>query len=297
MGHNRSEAATKSLALVEKDLQTAINNSKDIVIKPNLVQPSCPEACTSSSILRALIDSYPEIAEKRVKIAEGSSVGTTSEGFKSMGYTKLSREYGFELVDVNHDESKYIAIYDATRRKMEVRASITLLESDLRISVCPAKTHDTVLLTLSIKNCCVGALVGDDKKLVHQGYPMINLNLSILARELFPHFSIVDAYTPMEGDGPTDGNCTKRGIVLAGKDSLAVDSSASRLLGFEPEKIGYLVYCDLLDLGMMREDMIDLTGLEKPITLAPLIPHHSFRKQLAWKFDDDFAFRALGIRE
>jgi len=294
-GDDRETATSKSLRYIADDFITVLNNAKRIALKPNLVQPSCADACTDSRVIRKLLLDFPEILEKEVIIVEGSSVGSTRSGFKRLGYEALAREFGFDLVDVNEDDSSDLTLYDTKRNRITARASNTLLDSDLRVSVCPAKTHDTVIATLSIKNCCVGALKGSDKTLIHQGYPIANLNIALLARYLHPHFSIVDAFAPMEGDGPTDGSCVRRGIVISGVDPVSVDSFTSRLMGFDPENIGYLHYCSLIGLGRLKREEIDPIGDDCLRGFAPLKPHSSFASQLGWIFHDDFAYEALEI--
>jgi uncharacterized protein (DUF362 family) len=44
----------------------------------------------------------------------------------------------------------------------------------------------------------------------------------------------------MEGDGPIMGTARHVGAVIMGRDLLAVDSTAARIMGFNPRKISYL---------------------------------------------------------
>ena len=50
-------------------------------------------------------------------------------------------------------------------------------------------------------------------------------------------FSIVDGIIAMEGNGPVAGDAKPLGILLAGENPVAVDSTCARLMGFDEEKI------------------------------------------------------------
>lgn len=295
-GDRRGDAAIRSLSEVREELRDAIRKSQRIVLKPNLVDISRRDACTDISIIDSLLNSFPELLDRNLRIAEGSSSGSTHEGYKSLGYTDFCADHDIELIDVNSDDSRAIRIYDRKRDAFSVRASKTLLDSDLRISLTPAKTHDTVVITLSLKNCCVGSLVGGDKQLIHQGYQMINLNLALLAKRLHPHFSLIDAFSPMQGDGPVYGECTHRGLAISGMNSIAVDSAASRIMGFDPREVGYLFYSEEMGIGSLRPEDSNLLGdVEEADDCPPLKPHSTFESQIKWKFEDDFPFEVLGI--
>ncbi len=46
----------------------------------------------------------------------------------------------------------------------------------------------------------------------------------------------------MEGDGPVDGTSVEMKTVIASADAVKADGAGARLIGFEPEDVGYLYY-------------------------------------------------------
>jgi uncharacterized protein (DUF362 family) len=57
----------------------------------------------------------------------------------------------------------------------------------------------------------------------------------------FPrHFSIVDGIVGMEGNGPIQGNPKPVGVLVAGRDFVAVDATCCRIMKIKPEAIRYL---------------------------------------------------------
>jgi uncharacterized protein (DUF362 family) len=113
--------------------------------------------------------------------------------------------------------------------------------ADVVISMPKLKTHHWVGVTLSMKNLfgtLPGIFYGWPKNLLHQrGIPnsIIDLALTIPV-----HYAIVDGVIGMEGDGPIMGVAKQVGAVIMGKNLLAVDCTAARIMGFDPYKIDYL---------------------------------------------------------
>jgi uncharacterized protein (DUF362 family) len=53
-------------------------------------------------------------------------------------------------------------------------------------------------------------------------------------------FAIVDGIEALEGYGPLLGNRLHAGVIVAGSDLTAVDATCCRVMGIDPEQIGYL---------------------------------------------------------
>jgi uncharacterized protein (DUF362 family) len=71
----------------------------------------------------------------------------------------------------------------------------------------------------------------------------------------------------MEGDGPVDGTSVDMGVAIASADPVKADGIGARLIGFEPEDIGYLHYLQNEDnMGEYSLDNLvgdDLNKLKK----------------------------------
>lgn len=96
----------------------------------------------------------------------------------------------------------------------------------------------------------LGSRWGSSKMAMHQGVPIINLNLAMVAPHVWPHLAVIDGWRGMEGEGPSAGEPVEWGAALAGTDPLAVDTLTTELMGFDPEDVGYLQYRRELDLGV-----------------------------------------------
>lgn len=125
-------------------------------------------------------------------------------------------------------------------------------------------------------------LMGNDKVQVHQGYPVLNLNLFRLAQRTWPHLAVIDGFQGMEGEGPEHGEPVEWGIAIASADALAADCLAVHLMGFDPDRIGYLHYCHRAGLGQGDSALMEVVG-ESPQACARLFkPPPAYPAQLNW---------------
>lgn len=142
--------------------QLSFATCRHIVIKPNFVSIDRPLAITHIDAVRAVLDVIRRSYAGPITIAEGAAITPTARGFEHLGYCALASEYRLTLLDLNDDQTVPVQVYDRQLQPRTLRLARTVVESDMRISVGPPKTHDTVRVTLSLKNMIMGALVNRD---------------------------------------------------------------------------------------------------------------------------------------
>jgi uncharacterized protein (DUF362 family) len=331
-GDDRYHNVLDALKRVAADID--LSARRHVLVKPNFVVTDRPLATTHVDAVRAVLDFVRERYQGPITIAEGPSARPAAEGFRRYGYEPLSKIHGVEFLDLNYDEPVSVQVYDRRLRPMRLLVARSVLESDFRISVGPPKTHDVVMVTLSLKNMIMGSLISrlshtpssgnrsgpdavgvkktllrlvplwmrrlpfvewiqfwamstlepSDKMKMHQSYPVINLNLALLAPLLKPHLSVIDGFEAMDGNGPTGGTPVSLRVALASTDALAADVVGAALMGFDADEVGYLHYCRKMGLGSGDLDRIDLVG-NAPLAscVRPFRPHHAIHRQRRWR--------------
>jgi len=156
-GKNRYDNICRVLELVSDDVD--FQGRRQVVIKPNFVSTHRQLASTHVDAVRAVLDFVRARYDGRLVIAEGAALVNTWEGFERFGYNELIDRYNVSLVDLNADQVVSIQVYDQQLRPKTLRLARTVVESDLRISVGPPKTHDVVIVTMSLKNMIMGSLI------------------------------------------------------------------------------------------------------------------------------------------
>jgi hypothetical protein len=127
--------------------------------------------------------------------------------------------------------------------------------------------------------------MGGDKRKIHQGYAVHNLNLYLLAKAFPPHLSIIDGYIGMDGDGPEAGDPVQWGAAIASLDPVAADCLAAQLMGFDISDIGYLWYCYRKGLGAGDIEQMEILGAEPNDCYRRFRPPPTLEAQKCWRND------------
>ncbi|MDP2727342.1 MAG: DUF362 domain-containing protein [Dehalococcoidia bacterium] len=320
-GPSRYDNIRRGLELIEADIR--LEPDQTIVVKPNLTSSTTALAITHVEALRAVLRFLRERTSASIIIAEGTGTAaeSTPVAFKQFGYYALAQKFGVALVDLNKDTGVEVQLLNSRLQPMTIKVSRTLLEANYRVSVTMPKTHDTVVMTASLKNMIMagplrrqGAISerlitfisrhiprsilyapfmhglraqaptskDNYKALIHQGYPAMNMNLFLLARLLKPHLAVIDGFQGMEGEGPVGGREVALGLALASTDAVAADVVAAKIMGFDLEQIGYLHYCHRAGLGEGDLDKITILGERMEEHIRPFRPHSTVKEQLEW---------------
>jgi len=273
----------EALRLIEDDIKESIKGKRRVLIKPNFVSTRRQLAATHVDAVRAVLDVISKYHSGRIIIGEGPASSSLRNGLINYGYLKLQDEYDVEFIDLNEDDYVELKAYDSDLKPMKLRMSKTLLESDYRISVALPKTHDFVIVTLSIKNVVVGGLVRGEKSRIHQGYKAINLNIAELAKHVMPSLAVIDGFIGMEGRGPVSGDPVKLGVAAASLYPVSLDAVICKVMGFDPLDVGYLYYLDKWGIGVADLNRIRVIGESIEDLARKFRPHPNFKDMLRWR--------------
>ena len=96
-----------------------------------------------------------------------------------------------------------------------------------------------------------------------------------------PDLVVLDGFQCMEGDGPVNGTAVDFDIAIASTDPVKADSLGARLLGLEPEEIGYLHY--LQQDGMGSCSLEGLVGDDPSALTRTVRRHGTYDIQSQWQ--------------
>jgi uncharacterized protein (DUF362 family) len=235
---------------------------KRVLIKPNAARLASPGegVTTHPEVVAATIDHLKERGVKHIVIGESCIFGVNAkEAFRVTGLKEISEKKGVELVDFDQSDPIEIVIPGGKLLK-KIKVPSLLKSFEFIISIPVMKTHMHTLVTLSIKNM-KGLLWRKEKVKLHQlrydkeitnGHKALDMAISEMAMVLSPDLAIIDGTTGMEGMGPAYGRVKKVGMILVGNNPLSTDAVATRLMGFNPEKIPHLKLSAEKGLGEIR---------------------------------------------
>ncbi len=124
------------------------------------------------------------------------------------------------------------------------------------------KTHGHSTTTGAIKNS-FGGLLKEVRHYAHKYMHEVLVDLLMMQQELHPNvFAVMDGTVCGNGAGPRTMQPVVKNILLASADSVAIDATAARLMGFDPLQIPYLRMCQEMGLGTAKPAEIELMGEE-----------------------------------
>ena len=93
---------------------------------------------------------------------------------------------------------------------------------------------------------------------------ILHYNMFMLAQEVYPDLGVIDGFEAMEGNGPTWGTPFDARVAMASLDPLALDTLATKIMGFDPTQILYLSSMNQAGMGQGNLEKIQTigTGLE-----------------------------------
>jgi uncharacterized protein (DUF362 family) len=278
----RRDATRRSLDLIGDDIRQRLRSRK-VLIKPNFVSTNRQLASSHVDQIRGILDFFRSFHNGEIIVAE-AACGDTIEAFETFGFDKLGRDYGVCLVDLNMGPWDMLTIRGKEGEEKYVRVSRVLQDAGwYRVSAAKMKTHDTVIVTLSVKNAAMGAVIEGDKKAVHQGIRMTNRNIAAIAARVWPDLAVIDGVVGMEGDGPVNGDPIEVGVTLASVDPLAADSVACEIMGLSVRDVGYLTLCHRRGLGETDLKHIQTVGALLHECRMPFRLHRNVERQHAWR--------------
>ena len=267
-GNDRREIVYQSLKMIEDEILGSIGD-KQILIKPNMVQTYNPLCATHVDAVRAILDFLKPHSKRKIMIGESTAGQNTFDGFKNYKYLALEKEYDVKLIDLNLQGYEYRYVFGKGNRPLPIRIISTFLNPNVYIiSAARMKTHDRVLVTLSLKNVIMASPINDykknDKGLAHTGQRALNTichyNLFHLAQQVYPDLAVIDGFVAMEGDGPVWGSEFDSRVAIASRDALAADTLATKVMGFDPKRILYLSAMTQAGMGQGDIEKINVLG-------------------------------------
>jgi uncharacterized protein (DUF362 family) len=214
-----------------------------IVLKPNLVEFDRTTAInTDPRLVAAAVVALRRLGAADVVVGEGPGHRRdTQYVVTSSGLSEALDAVDAPFVDLNADAVTRTPLHSRYTALGDLWLPRTIADADVVVSMPKMKTHHWAGATLSLKNCfgCVpGRVYGWPKNVLH--WAGLEQAIVDVAAAVRPDLQIVDGIVGMQGNGPIQGTPISAGVLVFGTDPVATDATAARLMGMDPDRIGYL---------------------------------------------------------
>lgn len=264
-----------------------------VLIKVNTVMKGAPLANTHPEALRGVLEFLKTLSPDQVLVGEAS--GNPIERFRECGFFELQNNYSFQFLDLNTTGYEELELLSTELKLLPVKITKAYKEFDCLISLSVPKVHSEAVLTLSAKNM-MGFLANGEQWKVHgirdfqanlkDCVQVIHKNLRTLLAKVRPHVAVLDGFHSFEG-GPIPqcarGRKVDLKIAVAGSDFVAVDTVTAKVLGFNPQDIGYVAYSAEGGYGIGDLSEIEIMGTAIEEARRSLEPTPRINILLSWQ--------------
>lgn len=245
-----------------------VNKDTETLIKLNLSWTKYFPSCSSQpwqleGVVKTLLeDGYKK--EKLIPIENKTVVTKPLKGAKNNKWMPVLQKYNLPFVPLPEVEWQVYEFKEKLLRldrifpkgieipKMFIGKNIIHLPT--------VKTHGHSITTGAIKNA-FGGLLKEVRHYAHKYIHEVLVDLLIMQKELHPGlFCVMDGTVCGDGAGPRTMDPKVKNIILAGSDSVAIDSIAAKLMGFDPMSIPYIRMSHEKGLGTGDPAEIEVVG-------------------------------------
>ena len=253
-GKQPSKMVETALGLIGAD--GLVKPTDKVLIKPNYVVAKHPSTgiTTDSRVIESIIEFVKSCGAKDVVVGEGGA-GDTERAFDVVGIREVTARQKVRLVNLNRESRVNVRIPQPFALK-EVGVAETALKSTCIINVPKLKVHHKAVVTLCMKNL-MGFIL--PKSIMHS---RINEKIADLA-SLFKDkvkINVIDGLVGVEVD-ETSGNPVKMNLIIAGRDTVAVDVVGTAVMGIDPKRVKYLSLAEERGLGVSNIKEIEVLGV------------------------------------
>jgi len=284
-----SRVAVRRVANYQADLSSVLFETlrefdlpvrgKTVLLKPNLVGlDPLGMMNTHPAVIAAARESFLRLGAAEVMVGDGPAMDRDTQAvLESIRLREFAGPLSRFFVALNTDDVERVLLKTRASRLRELYFPKTVRGVDFLVSLPKLKTHHWAGVTLSLKNMfgvIPGSCYGWPKNILHwAGIDRAILDINAAVR---PDFAIVDGIIGMEGNGPIQGVSKTAGVLIAGDDPVAVDSTCARIMGLAPEKIDHIARAATF-LGHIETQKIRQLGESIASTRTPFAVLEAFR--------------------
>jgi uncharacterized protein (DUF362 family) len=256
-GERGHEPVFRALDLI--DYQTALAGYNQALIKVNFITTKTWDtgATTDPIVVEAIIKRLQLLPLKIYVVESDATMTNADNAFAATGMKEMADRNSVECLNLRYEKGRIKIEVQNGKVLKSINVPRIVTESAI-ISAAKLKTHGSTKVTLGMKNM-FGLLPDKFKGKYHMmGISRVITDINSVLR---PALTVIDGFIGMEGMGPVSGSPVKMDLVIAGKNVVAVDATACRIMGFDPKEVAHIRMANERGLG----DLDNIEVLGEPI--------------------------------
>ena len=222
-------------------MQSVLRGTKVAILKPNFVAGRNAEtgSTTSFALLKAVAEEVQACGAEAVLCETPGTEFDREATYTILGVEQFCAEHNIRIlrIDPEGGTEDWVELRPAGAKKLRRFHIPRILNEACLINLPVLKSHVVSIMTLGMKNP-MGILPRPDRRAMHTfgiDQSIVDMNLGIK-----PDLTIIDGSVGQDGEGPLYGDKADLQILVAGRNSLAVDLVSCQLVGVKPRDIPHL---------------------------------------------------------
>ncbi len=235
------EAAAHRVVTQIGGMASVMHGARFALLKPNFVagRPAETGSTTSFALLKAVAEEVYACGAEPVLCEIPGTEFDREATYTILGVEQFCADNGIRIIRIDPEggEKDWIELRPAGARRLRRFGVPRFLTEACFINLPVLKTHVVSTMTLGMKNP-MGILPRPDRRAMHTlgiGQCIVDMN-----RGIKPDLTIVDGSVGQDGEGPLYGDKADLQVLVAGRNSLAVDLVCCQLVGIKPRAIPHL---------------------------------------------------------
>ncbi len=230
------------------------------LIKVNFISVKTYETgvTTDPIVVEGLIHKALEAFDQVIVVESDASMTNADKACKATGMKEVCDRNEVEFLNLRREKDRVTLQIPSAETLKEIEVPRIVVDSAI-INAAKLKTHSNTGVTLGMKN--MFGLLPDKMKFK---YHLRNINKVIvdINTVLRPKFTIIDGFFALEGAGPVSGTPVKMDLLIAGKDVVATDATACRVMDIDPTEIYHIKRAYEKGFGEIDKAKISVVGSE-----------------------------------
>jgi uncharacterized protein (DUF362 family) len=238
------------------DYRQCLVGCDKVLIKVNFITTTTWDtgATTDPVVVEAIIRKLRDLPVSIYVVESDATLTNSDKAFEVTGMKEMCKQNDVPYLNLRHVKDRVKIAIPNGEALHTITAPRIVTESAI-ISAAKLKTHMSTKVTLGMKNM-FGLLPDKFKGKYHaKGISKVIVDINTVLR---PAMTVIDGFVAMEGEGPTDGTPVKMDLIIAGKDVVATDATAARVMGFDPHEISHIRRAHEKELGNI--DNVEIVG-------------------------------------
>ncbi len=251
-GERSLESVYRALDLIP--YRDAFNDWDRVLIKVNFITTKdwSTGATTDPIMVEALVNRLRDMRKEVVIVESDAQTTNADKAWVASGMDELGKRLDVPFVNMRHVDEKVELEVKGGRVLKKIKVAKIATESAI-VSAAKLKTHMSTNVTLGMKNM-FGMLTTKFKGKYHlRGMDKVVHDIAVT---LPPQLTVIDGFVAMEGRGPVHGKPVQMDTVIASTDVVGADATASRIMGFNPNRIDHIRWADESGLGTMNPEVV-----------------------------------------